>query len=147
MEDLDAADRERNLLKSELHGLARALSPLKKDVSDVLRKQESLQSELNQSSNIDISNELLRIKEDLCSFNAEKAALECEQCDLESRLRTLSEEKEGLRGKLRNLIQVSLFISYCCKFLFIRMSILLFFLLYLPFLYVSCLINTATVLQ
>ncbi|XP_057306892.1 kinesin-like protein KIF15 isoform X3 [Hydractinia symbiolongicarpus] len=105
VEDLDAADRERNLLKSELHGLARALSPLKKDVSDVLRKQESLQSELNQSSNIDISNELLRIKEDLCSFNAEKAALECEQCDLESRLRTLSEEKEGLRGKLRNLIQ------------------------------------------
>ena len=106
VDDLDAADRERNLLKSELHGLARALSPLKKEVTEVIKKQENLKNEVDAKPYHDISGEVARIKDELSSFLAEKSQLEMEQCELEVKLKVVGLEKEDLRIKLRTLIQV-----------------------------------------
>ena len=137
--NLDAADQERALLKNELHGLARALSPLKKEICEVVKKQNTLRdnnnnekdSENDNSNNVnnaqatqqqlqqqqqqpeeaseaglDLPDEVNRMKEDLSVFNEEKSALEIEQDRLETRLKEIGDEKEDLRSKLRELIQV-----------------------------------------
>jgi len=128
--NLDAADQERALLKNELQGLARALSPLKKEVCEVVKKQNSLRDTNNNQSSetanvnetgLDLPNELNRMKEDLSLFNEEKSALEMEQGRLETRLRDVGEEKEDLRSKLRELIQVifQLFLFLICDFIFL----------------------------
>jgi len=133
--NLDAADQERALLKNELQGLARALSPLKKEVCEVVKKQHSLLDNNNNKDNItddsgcqdnndeagnednddvipkeneaglDLPDEVNRMKEDLTSFNEEKSVLEIEQGRLETRLKEIGDEKEDLRSKLRDLIQ------------------------------------------
>jgi len=107
IEDLETADRERSVLKTELKGLARALSPLKKEVTEVVKRQENLQNEVNQNteSNVDISKELLRAKEDLSAFHVEKKTLENEQIQLERKLKSLGKEKDDVRSQLRYLIQ------------------------------------------
>ncbi|XP_066935661.1 kinesin-like protein KIF15 isoform X3 [Clytia hemisphaerica] len=133
--NLDAADQERALLKNELQGLARALSPLKKEVCEVVKKQHSLLDNNNNKDNVtddrgcqdnndeavtednddvipkeneaglDLPDEVNRMKEDLTSFNEEKSALEIEQGRLETRLKEIGDEKDDLRSKLRDLIQ------------------------------------------
>lgn len=152
--NLDAADQERALLKNELHGLARALSPLKKEVCEVVKKQNIQRDNNNNSNNIennnnennnnennnnntnnnnsdnkdqttppqqpssdseneaslDLPDEVNRMKEDLSVFNEEKSALEIEQDRLETRLKEIGDEKEDLRSKLRELIQVTFFL-------------------------------------
>ena len=148
--NLDAADQERALLKNELHGLARALSPLKKEVCEVVKKQNIIRDNNNNNNNnnnndnsnninndfaeiensenrqeeqqqrqdsssdaseaeacLDLPDEVNRMKEDLSVFNEEKSALEIEQDRLEMRLKEIGDEKEDLRSKLRELIQVN----------------------------------------
>lgn len=142
--NLDAADQERVLLKNELHGLARALSPLKKEVCEVVKKQNLQRDNNNNNENnadntnnsdnkyqatspqqpqqqrvssgtgneasLDLPDEVNRMKEDLSLFNEEKSALEIEQDRLETRLKEIGDEKEDLRSKLRELIQVKSFL-------------------------------------
>ena len=103
--DLDSADRERAILKSELQQLARALSPLKREVTEVIKKQESLNTEQSEA-NFDITNEVKQIKIDLNEYNIEKMALKNEQEELEQRLKLLALEKDELRSQLRKIIQV-----------------------------------------
>ena len=84
-------------------------SPLKKEVNEVIKKQENLKSndvsDTNGKNQQDICLEVARLRHELSSFNAEKSQLEMEQCELELRLKVVGLEKEDLRLKLRALIQ------------------------------------------
>ncbi|XP_047128724.1 centromere-associated protein E isoform X3 [Hydra vulgaris] len=102
--DLDSADRERAILNSELQQLARALSPLKREVTEVIKKQENLNLEQN-DANFDITNQVKQMKIELNEYNIEKIALKNEQEELEQRLKLLAFEKDELRSQLRKIIQ------------------------------------------
>ena len=123
IENLESVDRERSLLKTELEGLARALSPLKKEVTDVVKRQQLSQVEVeNDRFTLEISSELTRVKEELSLFYTEKQALENEQVELENALKVLGQEKEAARQELRYLIQVwfYLFLSFKYRFKVVR---------------------------
>ena len=69
------------------------------------------------------------MKEDLTTFNEEKSALELEQGRLETRLKEIGDEKEDLRSKLRDLIQVKsigaffiVFVRFCFYFTMKRLN-------------------------
>ena len=108
--ELINSERDKHLLRTELTGLARALSPLKKEVRAAVEKQIELQmapritSDRNDENESLIEGELMQAQQELASFNAEKGELEEEEKLLKRKIDIAMTSKNEVRQKLHDII-------------------------------------------
>lgn len=105
--ELITSERDKNLLRTELTGLARALSPLKKEVRAAVEKQIELQMGPRLTSDENdalIEGELLQAQQELASFNVEKSELEEEEKLLKRKIDVAITSKNEVRQKLHDII-------------------------------------------
>eukprot|EP00112_Aurelia_sp_Birch-Aquarium-sp1_P001226 Seg1125.2 transcript_id=Seg1125.2/GoldUCD/mRNA.D3Y31 product="hypothetical protein" protein_id=Seg1125.2/GoldUCD/D3Y31 len=111
--ELIVAEKDKHLLRTELTGLARALSPLKKEVRAAVEKQLEMQnggprgtSEKKDDGDSDdgMDTELLQVQEELACFNAERAELVEEERLLRKKIEIAAKSKKIVRERLHDII-------------------------------------------
>jgi chromosome segregation ATPase len=135
LDDLDAADKERSVLKGELQNLARAISPLKREVNAAILKnddhvltvkcdltysklasdKESLEKHTSEQpkalptaepvNELSIQDEINLVQAEMEGYARERQEIDEEQSSLQQRLSCLKRDREDMRSKLHDLIQ------------------------------------------
>ena len=109
--ELMSSEKDKHLLRTELTGLARALSPLKKEVRAAVEKQLELQMAprrqtpvRNEENEALIEGELLQAQEEIANFNVEKVELEEEERMLKRKIDIANCSMNESRQKLHDII-------------------------------------------